>query len=772
MSDMDEVVGEFLVESREGLDHMESDLVLLEKAPGDAEILKRVFRAAHTIKGAAGFLGFTRLQQVTHAGENLLALLRDGKLQLDAARTSALLTMLDALRAIVEGIANTGAEPEREVAALVAALEVCCAPTPAATAATTAPDPTSAVAAGPAPSVPTVATTAAQPAAPAAIEPHSVQPPAVAAAADAAASSAATSAQVSKKVLPVRTATPPTMDNSVRVDVMLLDQIMNLVSELVLTRNRAVQQRAEIRDVGHLATIQRLDHLTSDLQERVMKTRMQQVGTLWNKLPRVVRDLALSCGKEAQVLMEGEETELDRTILDAVRDPLTHLVRNSVDHGLEKTAERLAAGKPGIGTLRLRAWHAGGQVNIELSDDGRGINVARVKEKAVAAGILTAEAAERMEEREALNLIFLPGLSTADKVTNISGRGVGMDVVRTHVEKLGGSLELSSTAGQGTAVRIRLPLTLAIVPALIVKCGGRRFAIPHASLHELVRLGTEGVTSRIERVHGAALLRLRGRMLPMVALEEIFRGGVGTELAGDGAGKTAAILEVDNQHFALVVDAVLDSEEIVVKPLGRHLKHMRLWSGATIMGDGELALILDAAGLAAHAGVLGSARDRAARHEGTPLTVEAPDSWVVLHTRDGGRYAVPLGCVLRLEAIEPTGIERKGRTLLTTWRGATLPLVDVGTWMQECQWRDLARESRPMRAAVCITAQGPVGFVVERISEISRRESSVGGPAERRFINATITLGGLLTETLDTASLAAAALRQRVRAAKKEPAHA
>lgn len=743
MSDMDEVVGEFLVESREGLDHMESDLVLLEKTPGDADILKRVFRAAHTIKGAAGFLGFTRLQQVTHAGENLLALLRDGKLQLDAARTSALLAMLDALRAIVEGIANTGAEPERDVAALVAALEACCSSSSAAPVAQATPAPAPPVAVAPAP----VAV-----AAPSAPLPPVAPPPAAPA--------------------PARVVKAPAVDNSVRVDVTLLDQIMNLVSELVLTRNRAVQQRAEIRDLGHLATIQRLDHLTSDLQERVMKTRMQQVGTLWNKLPRVVRDLALSCGKEAQVLMEGEETELDRTILDAVRDPLTHLVRNSVDHGLEKTAERIAAGKPGIGTLRLRAWHAGGQVNIELSDDGRGINVARVKEKAVAAGLLTADVAERMEQREALNLIFLPGLSTADKVTNISGRGVGMDVVRTHVEKLGGSLELSSTAGQGTAVRIRLPLTLAIVPALIVKCGGRRFAIPHASLHELVRLGAEGAASRIERVHGAALLRLRGRLLPMVALEEVFRGASGTELAGDGVGKTAAILEVDNQHFALVVDAVLDSEEIVVKPLGRHLKHMRLWSGATVMGDGELALILDAAGLAAHAGVLGSARDRAARTEGAPAAAEPPDSWVVLHTRDGGRYAVPLGCVLRLEAIEPAVIERMGRTQLTTWRGATLPLVDVGTWMQECRWRDLSREERPMRAAVCITAQGPVGFVVERISEISRRESSVGGPAERRFINATITLGGHLTETLDTASLAAAALRQRARAAAKEPAHA
>jgi two-component system chemotaxis sensor kinase CheA len=723
---MDEVIGEFLVESREGLDHMERDLVLLEKAPGDAEILKRVFRAAHTIKGAAGFLGFTRLQQVTHAGENLLALLRDGKLHLDAARTSALLSMLDSLRALLEGVAASGAEPERDVAALVAVLEGCCSSTHAATM--------------------DVGANAAAP--------HQ------------------TVAAAQAPMGPARAAKAPQVDNSVRVDVTLLDQLMNLVSELVLTRNRAVQQRSNIRDLGQLATIQRLDHITSDLQERVMKTRMQQVGSLWSKLPRVVRDLALSCGKEAQVLMEGEETELDRTILDAVRDPLTHLVRNAVDHGLEKPAERIAAGKPGIGTLRLRAWHAGGQVNIELSDDGRGINVARVKEKAVAAGRISADAAARMEEREALNLIFLAGLSTAEKVTNISGRGVGMDVVRTHVEQLGGSLELSSTAGHGTAVRIRLPLTLAIVPALIVKSGAGRFAIPHASLHELVRLGSEGAISRIERVRGSALLRLRGKLLPLVALDEVFQGSNGTELKGDGIGKTAAILEVDNQHFGVVVDAVLDSEEIVVKPLGRHLKHMRLWSGATIMGDGALALILDAAGLAAHAGVLGSARDRAARHDETLAPAQSADSWVVLHTRDGGRFAVPLGCVLRLEAIEPEKIERKGLAQLTTWRGATLPLVDVGTWMQECRWRDLARERRPLRAAVCITAQGPVGFVVERISEISKRDSAVSGPAERRFTTSTVTLAGKLTEALDTGALAAAALKQRKRAAQKEPTHA
>src|SRR5208283_5423230 len=342
----------------------------------------------------------------------------------------------------------------------------------------------------------------------------------------------------------------------------------------------------------------------TELQEEVMKTRLQPIGNIWSQFPRTVRDVALGCGKEVDIEMEGKETELDKTIIEAIKDPLTHLVRNSVDHGIELPQVRSKAGKPCTGRLTLRAFHEGGQVNIEISDDGAGLNRDRICEKAIERGLVSAQQTARMTEREIFNLIFLPGFSTAEKVTNVSGRGVGMDVVKTNVERIGGAVEVQSTAGQGTTVRVRIPLTLAIIPALIVSCNGERYAIPQISLLELAWLEDGEARSAIEMVHGVPVYRMRGRLLPLVYLSRALQLAEKEHAAENEDAVNIVVLQAGDRPFGLVVDEINDTEEIVVKPLRKQLKTLKTFAGSTIMGDGKVALILDVLGLAQRASVV------------------------------------------------------------------------------------------------------------------------------------------------------------------------
>ena len=470
-------------------------------------------------------------------------------------------------------------------------------------------------------------------------------------------------------------------DSTVRIDVHLLDKLMNLVGELVLARNQILQFSHTSEDAAIVAASQRLNLITSELQEGVMKTRMQPIRNAWNKLPRVVRDLAQSCGKRIQLRMEGAETELDKTILEAIKDPLTHIVRNSVDHGVETPEVRIAAGKHPEGTLTLRAFHEGGYVNIEISDDGAGINLQRVRDKAVEKGLVSAEQVARMNDRELTNLILLPGFSTAPKVTNVSGRGVGMDVVKTNVERIGGSLDINSTFGAGTTLRIKIPLTLAIVPALIVGCQGDRFAIPQVNLLELVRLEGDAARTQIEVIHDAPVYRLRGKLLPLVYLDEQLSMCSPRNAAEYRGGDTVniAVLQAEDQQFGLVVDQVSDTQEIVVKPLGRHLQGIGVFAGATIMGDGALALILDLTGLSKHAGL--AHRSRAQGH--TSMQVDATTSetqrttFLIVEQGDGCRAAIPLAEVARLEELAPEAIERAGSREWVQYRGQIMPLVRI-----------------------------------------------------------------------------------------------
>ncbi len=479
MDELDDIVHEFLVESQENLDQLDRDLVALEQHPESTALLQSIFRTVHTIKGTCGFLAFGQLEALAHAGEGLLGRLRDGGLKLTKDRTSALLELVDAVREILGAIEATGAEDGRERSALIATLT-----------ALQEPDVDASVEEAPIALPPPrlgeilvdVAGVAEDAVTMAVLEQRlGDDRPIGQILVD---SGLATEAQVETAL--AAQADSRVGDSSIRVDVGLLDTLMRLVGELVLTRNQIVTTATERGDASMLRSSQQLSQLVTELQAGVMKTRMQPIDSVWSRLPRVVRDLAVSCGRQVRLELQGREIELDKTILEAIKDPLTHVVRNSIDHGIEPPDVRLAAGKPAEGCLTLHAFHEGGQVNIEISDDGAGIDPAAVAAKAVQRGLITAPQAAAMSARELTNLIFVPGFSTAQAITNVSGRGVGMDVVRTNVEKIGGTVDVASEPGTGTTLSIKIPLTLAIIPALTVECSAARYAIPQISVEELV----------------------------------------------------------------------------------------------------------------------------------------------------------------------------------------------------------------------------------------------------------------------------------------------
>ncbi len=747
MSDMDDIVKEFLVESTEGLDTLDRNLVALEKSPGDKELMGGIFRAIHTIKGTSGFLGFGRLESVAHVGESLLSDLRDGKKALTPEITSALLQLVDAVRTILAAIESTGSDGQDDFEALVELLTRLQKGEPAAGKAEGGGKPKreeTSPKTGKAekPEAPASAPAAAAPAV--AVEGSAT--PAAVAPAPAPAASVADGTEAKG---------PQAPDSNIRVDVSLLDKLMNLVGELVLARNQILQFTATQEDSGFVATTQRLNLITTELQEGVMKTRMQPIGNVWAKFPRVVRDLALACKKQVRIEMEGKETELDKTIIEAIKDPLTHIVRNSVDHGMELPADRVARGKPAEGTLLLRAYHEGGQVNIEISDDGGGVNVDRVKAKAIQKGLITAEQAARMADREVVNMIFAPGFSTAEQVSNISGRGVGMDVVKTNIEKIGGTVDINSVPGQGTTLKIKIPLTLAIIPALIVTTGGDRFAIPQVSLLELVRLEGDEAGAGIEMVCGSPVYRLRGRLLPLVHLSDALglrSGGPGAPPASDDA-VNIVILQADEHSFGLVVDEINDTEEIVVKPLGKQLKGISAFAGATIMGDGRVALILDVLGIAQKSAVVSEARVRGQAEAADATRMQGDDKQMLLLFRlgEGRRMAIPLSMVARLEEFPQSAIERAGRHQVVQYRDRLLPLLRLTELLGESGGQ--LEEHDPLPVVVYAHDGRDVGLVVENILDIVEEHLTVHRRQRPGAVYGTAVIQQKVTDLLDVRAL-------------------
>jgi two-component system chemotaxis sensor kinase CheA len=691
---VDDLTKEFIAESQEGLDRMERCLTELETRPDDAGLLGEIFRSVHTIKGTTGFLGFDRLEKLAHAGEHLLGSLRDGRLAVTSELISGLLRLLDGLRAILVLIEETGGEGTRsgdEDGELIAELALLNGAMP-----------------------------------PAVIDAELLHTVVDAGEAAAARTSPAEGSKVSDTT-PAPSATAASSerngagnDKTLRIDVDVLNRMMNLVGELVLTRNQMLQSDAAAANFPELA--RRLDSVTADLRETVMQARMQPVGNLFGKFPRMVRDLSRTCGREVRVEFTGQETGLDKSLLEAIKDPLTHAVRNAVDHGIESPADRVLAGKPAEGCVRLKAFHQSGSVVIEVGDDGAGIPMERVLAKAVERNLVTPEQAAGMSEREALQLIFLPGFSTAAAVTTVSGRGVGMDVVRANVEKVGGSVEVESRRGEGTTLRLRVPLTLAIVPSLVVRSGGQSFALPQSALVELVDIPEREFARVVQRIGSAELYRLRERLLPMVWLDRLL--GLESDRPEASHGHYLAVLEADGCRYGLVVDDLMSPEEIVVKPLSPVLREIGMFSGATVLGNGTLALILDVGATAARAGVKPIEEEMVEMGAGEAAVQEAVgESFLIFEDRARERTALPLDMVERIESVSLERIEYAGGRPLLQYRGELLPLKDQGNVLPDLEAMRQRGEDVLATVLICGDAsrggEQRVGMVVRQVLDVS-----------------------------------------------------
>ncbi|HEY1808686.1 MAG TPA: chemotaxis protein CheW [Acidobacteriaceae bacterium] len=727
---MDDLTREFLLESQEGLDRMERCLTDLETRPDDAELIAEIFRSVHTIKGTTGFLGFSRLEALSHTGESLLGLLRERELTVSAPIITGLLALLDRLRGILRAIDATGAEGEAQLddSAMIAQLEALQQPQtgaavaePELVAAALAPaapprkrraparrsarPPSHPSQGAPLPDAPEVAGP------PRDHEPAPHEPRVESRSAVSAPENGSRPARPTNESSPSPETPVPgsTADSTLRVDVELLNRMMNLVGELVLTRNQILQ--ATGADASFSLLGRRLDMVTADLRESVMKARMQPVSYVFSRFPRMVRDLSLSLSKRVRLEMEGQETELDKSLLEAIRDPLTHSIRNAIDHGIESPEARTAAGKPAEGTVRLRANHEGSHVIVEVQDDGAGMRIDRIRDKAVERGLIPAQRAEQMNERELLQLIFLPGFSTAAAVTSVSGRGVGMDVVRTNVEKIGGKVEVESQAGKGTVLRLRIPLTLAIIPALIVRSRGQNFALPQSSLTELVHLSTGQSDSRMEWLENAALYRLRGHLLPLVFLDRLLQ----QPPREPAAPCDIAILNTDGRRFGLVIDGLADPEEIVVKPLAAVLREIGYYAGATILGNGEMALILNPGAIAQHENV--GFTGEVERSQADARQVGQRDYLVV--ATEGRRAALPLETVVRIERIPQSRIERAGSRPVLRFEGSLLPLDDAAGFLAVAGSDPDAQTT----VVVCRDGERQIGLTVSEVLDVSAGSS-------------------------------------------------
>ena len=761
-----QLINDLIVESGEGLDRFDAEMLLLEKGAGKNDSLNIVFRAIHTIKGTAGCIGLSKIESVAHVGENLLSLLRDGKLQITPPMISTLLEYSDALKEMMRSLEQSGTPGDTDYSNLLKKLQQFAA----------GENPAEAKNPEPAPVAQVEKSVAAPAAASGAWGLFSDEPAAVAPSADkiekqvwglfedepaapAAAIEALKPTPVVENPAPVensaavaKTPAASVSETAIRVDVGQLDKLMNLVGELVLARNQILQFTAESTEPTLLNASQRLNIITTELQESVMKTRMQPIENVWAKFPRIVRDVSRELGKKVQLIMEGSETELDRTIIEAIKDPLTHILRNSIDHGFEKSDVRIKAGKAEEGLLVLRAFHEGGQVNIEIMDDGAGINVSRVKSKAVEKGLVTAEHAARMSDREVFNMIFLPGFSTAEKVTNVSGRGVGMDVVKTNIEKIGGSVDVFSETGQGTTLKIKIPLTLAIIPALIVTSGGERFAIPQVSLLELLRLDGEQAKQGIEMLYGSPVYRLRGQLLPLIYLNRELKL---SEPKPDAAVQIV-VVQADGRQFGMIVDDINDTEEIVVKPLGKQLKGIACFAGATIMGDGKVALILDVLGLAQFSKVISEVRDKAALEKAKTFDQSGEkQTLLVFNTGKNSRLAIPLSTVARLEEFSRESVENSGGQEVVQYRGQILPLIPIARFLSPTEAATLPAD--PMQVVVYSELGRSVGLVVGKINDIVHEAITVRRESRRNGISGSAVIQNRVTDLLDVPGIIRAA---------------
>ena len=780
---MDDLLSEFLTETNESLDVVDVELVKFEQEPNNVKILGNIFRLVHTVKGTCGFLGLPRLEALAHAAETLMGKYRDGQ-EVTGEGVTIILHSIDRIKEILAELEATEAEPEGADADLIDQLVVLSegggAAAPEAPVAEAAPaEPERELrpgevsleelerafqeAAGPEDD--DGAEASVEEATPADVAPVEATP-AVAEAPKAPAAKPAAAAssedEGGKKESSVAA-------QSIRVNVDTLENLMTMVSELVLTRNQLLEMVRRLDESEFKVPLQRLSNVTAELQEAVMKTRMQPIGNAWQKLPRIIRDLSNELDKKIDLEMVGADTELDRQVLDLIKDPLTHMVRNSADHGLETTADRLAAGKSEKGRIVLRAYHEGGHIIIEIEDDGRGLNLDKIRQKAVANGLVTEGELEKMTDQQVSRFIFHAGLSTAAEVTSVSGRGVGMDVVRTNIELIGGSVDLRSVTGKGTTFTIKIPLTLAIVSALIVESAHERFAIPQLAVVELVRAKADS-EHRIEHINKTPVLRLRNHLLPLVFMDDLLqltrenrRRGKGSEVCVDEALEAEAansnterdrrtseneeafivVTRVGDQQFGIVVDSVFDTEEIVVKPAASILREIALFSGNTILGDGSVIMIMDPNGVAQSiAGELNEAGDAAKSQEEASVVGEGEMSLLVFRAGTNEPKAVPLSLVTRLEEFDVENIEHSNGQSLIQYRGRLMPIINV------VESAPLKTEGR-QPVLVFTEDDRSIGLAVDEIVDIVSDKLNVELQSDTAGIMGSAIVKGKATQVLD-----------------------
>ncbi|MHB2165839.1 hybrid sensor histidine kinase/response regulator [Alsobacter sp. R-9] len=740
---MDEILRDFLTETTDSIEQADRELVRFEREPNNETVLANVFRIVHTIKGTCGFLGLTRLETLSHAAESLMARFRDGA-PVTSDAVDVILAAMDRIKMILRTLEETAAEPDGDDADLIAEMDKRLAridmlaglvDEALAEAPEAAPTPPP-VRQGPPPAADPAPVAAAQPLRAPAPDPVEPSP---------AGTRSAEPRSPRRPSAPPAPATPAVPRTPmIRVSLDTLESLMTMVSELVLTRNQLVEIARRTDNNDFKGPLQRLSSVTAELQERVMKTRMQPISTAWQKLPRLVRDLSAELGKDIELELSGAETELDRQVLELIKDPFTHLIRNAADHGIETPEERRKAGKPGRGIIRISAEHEGGTITIAVADDGRGLDVGRIAAKALERGLASPAEIDRMDDERVARFIFEPGFSTVSSVSHVSGRGVGMDVVRSNIELIGGSVDVRWTPGRGAVFTLKIPLTLAIVSALIIETGGQRYAIPQSVVMELVQPGASP-DHQMKSVSGSLLLRLRDTLVPVVRLAAL----LGIEEAGTAPPPEEGfivIMRVGSRVCGLAVDGVYHTEEIVVKPMSGLLRSLSMFSGNTILGDGAVILILDPNGVMSRVGDEPRTLAADAPQSSGPLAPRQDErtSFLVFRVGPSEVKAVPLAAVTRLEEIETSAFETAGGRIVTQYRGELIPIVTAHPGM--------ALRTEGIQPVLIFTDQErTTGVAIDEVVDIVEERLDIQPMGQAAGVVGTAIIRGRATEILDVA---------------------
>ncbi|MCP5496020.1 MAG: chemotaxis protein CheA [Leptospiraceae bacterium] len=719
-----EIIKIFLEESHQNLNNLSQDINSLEKDPKSKKIKTSIILKLDTMKGTAYYLGYSKFGSLLDLGQKIIEKLLDGTLNFTSEISHYILEMINIIRVCIQNIENTGNEGDVDDSGLLDGIMEKI---------------NSSISSG----TNVVDTTARE------------------------------QTKVEKKAIPhelpelkiQEEKVIPTVkkddkishsitDTVIRVDVKVLDSLMNLVGELVLTRNRILQHSSNSLDSAYTSIVQQLNLITSKLQENIMRTRMQPISNVYNILPKMIRDLSIKCGKKVNLVLEGKETELDKTILEAIKDPITHIVRNTIDHGIETPEKRVKVGKNETGILHMNSYTEGGQVIIEVSDDGAGINTEKVKAKVLEKELLPEAILNTMDDRDIVRLIFLPGFSTAEKVTNVSGRGVGMDVVKNNIEKIGGSVDLNNRPGRGITFTIKIPLTLAIIPALIVSCGKEYFAIPQISLVELLRLENNKFHSQIETVHETPVYRLRGQLLPLLFLNNELK--LNTKDSNYDPYHVdvinIVIVKIENKQLGLVVDEIHDTQEIVVKPLSKQFKKLSIYTGATILGDGTIAIILNVLAIAYRGGMMAKFQDNKFIKEDINSQkinrFNQTERWLVFKIGNDYRMAVSLKDVTRLEEFQFSQLEKSGQFEVIQYRDRIMPLIRVEDYVS-AHPSTSTKEKENLHTIIYMMEKEKVGFIVDEFIDIVQEDVTIQKTKDIRGIVGSAVIQSKVTDILD-----------------------